>query len=222
MALTNKLEDIGDAIRRKNGETAKYTLPQMVTKIDAIDDGLALVQNTLTKSKALTFGDSAFSMMNARITSLTLPNATTFGANFLKGNTAITDVSLPAATTFGASAFYSCTNLTNVSLPAATTFTGSCNFFNCKILTKLSLPKLESLNAYAFCRNNAALTTLVLSNTAQVATVTNATYMLGGTPIEKKTGYIYVPDALVDSYKTATGWKTFAAQIKPLSELPTT
>lgn len=33
-------------------------------------------------------------------------------------------------------------------------------------------------------------------------------------------GYIYVPDALVDSYKTATGWNDFESQIKPLSELP--
>ena len=36
-----------------------------------------------------------------------------------------------------------------------------------------------------------------------------------------KDGYIYVPDALVDSYKKATNWVTYADQIKPLSELPT-
>lgn len=32
-------------------------------------------------------------------------------------------------------------------------------------------------------------------------------------------GYVYVPDALVDSYKSATNWSTIATQIKPLSEL---
>ena len=39
------------------------------------------------------------------------------------------------------------------------------------------------------------------------------------TPIESGTGYIYVPDSLVDTYKTTTNWSTYAAQIKPISEL---
>lgn len=39
MALTNKLSAIGDAIRSKNGETGKYTLEQMATKITEIQTG---------------------------------------------------------------------------------------------------------------------------------------------------------------------------------------
>ena len=34
------------------------------------------------------------------------------------------------------------------------------------------------------------------------------------------TGFVYVPDNLVDEYKLATNWVTVADQIKPLSELP--
>ena len=34
------------------------------------------------------------------------------------------------------------------------------------------------------------------------------------------TGFVYVPDNLVDEYKTATNWATVSDQIKPLSELP--
>lgn len=34
------------------------------------------------------------------------------------------------------------------------------------------------------------------------------------------TGFVYVPDNLVDEYKSATNWSTVADQIKPLSELP--
>jgi len=33
------------------------------------------------------------------------------------------------------------------------------------------------------------------------------------------TGYIYVPDDLVDLYKVSNNWVTYASQIKPLSEL---
>ena len=38
--------------------------------------------------------------------------------------------------------------------------------------------------------------------------------------VSKGTGFVYVPDNLVDEYKSATNWTTVADQIKPLSELP--
>ena len=38
------------------------------------------------------------------------------------------------------------------------------------------------------------------------------------TLIESGNGYIYVPDKLIEQYKTATNWSVFANQIKPLSE----
>lgn len=43
--------------------------------------------------------------------------------------------------------------------------------------------------------------------------------MLQSTPIEKGTGYVYVPDDMVDTYKSATNWSTYASQIKGMSEL---
>ena len=48
--------------------------------------------------------------------------------------------------------------------------------------------------------------------------VLTSKYALYNTPIAKGTGYIYVPDALVNDYKKATNWSVFANQIKPLSE----
>lgn len=44
--------------------------------------------------------------------------------------------------------------------------------------------------------------------------------VLSATPISSGTGYVYVPDDLVDQYKVATNWATYASQIKGLSELP--
>ena len=40
------------------------------------------------------------------------------------------------------------------------------------------------------------------------------------TPIASGEGYVYVPDELVEQYKVATNWTTYANQIKPISELP--
>lgn len=42
---------------------------------------------------------------------------------------------------------------------------------------------------------------------------------LKGTTIEKGTGYVYVPDDMVDTYKSATNWSAYASQIKGMSEL---
>lgn len=50
-----------------------------------------------------------------------------------------------------------------------------------------------------------------------VATMSDK-YTFQNTPIASGTGYIYVPDELVDSYKNATNWTVYADQIKPLSE----
>ena len=44
--------------------------------------------------------------------------------------------------------------------------------------------------------------------------------MFSGSTIESGTGYIYVPDTMVDEYKKSTNWSTYASQIKGLSELP--
>ena len=43
--------------------------------------------------------------------------------------------------------------------------------------------------------------------------------MLQSTPIANGTGYVYVPDDMVDTYKSATNWSTYASQIKGMSEL---
>ena len=41
-----------------------------------------------------------------------------------------------------------------------------------------------------------------------------------GTPIESGTGYIYVPAALIDSYKTATNWTQYADQFRAIEDYP--
>ena len=43
---------------------------------------------------------------------------------------------------------------------------------------------------------------------------------IANSSIQRGTGFVYVPDSLVNEYKSATNWTTVANQIKPLSELP--
>ena len=128
----------------------------------------------------------------------------------------LTTINLPECTSIGGRAFHYCTNLTTVNLPECTSI-GEYAFYNCTSLTTVNLPKCTSIRSYTFssCTN---LTTVILSNN-QVVTLMHPS-AFNNSAISTRAGYIYVPDNLVDSYKTATNWSSYANQIKPLSELP--
>lgn len=98
-------------------------------------------------------------------------------------------------TSVGSSAFYACSALKTVDFHAATSFAGSNDFWACSALEAL----------------------IIRSGT--VAELKGSTGF-GGSGIYKKTGYIYVPAALVDSYKTATNWSTYANQIRAIEDYP--
>ena len=96
-------------------------------------------------------------------------------------------------------------------------------FHSCGQLEKVDLSNVVSMgdgNFYACSK----LKVLIIRTTSQVCSlVTTASssdmeWSFYNTPIASGTGYIYVPDELVDQYKVATNWSTYANQIKPLSE----
>ena len=87
-------------------------------------------------------------------------------------------------------------------------------FRQCTSLTTLTLPPgmTGSIGTSAF-QSCTSLTSLVIqSPTRMTLSATNA--------FTNTTCNIYVPDALVATYKAATNWSTLAARIKPISELP--
>ena len=120
------------------------------------------------------------------------------------------------ATGVGLYAFYADARLTTVSLPVATSIS-TYAFYSCSALTSADFPVATSIGSNAF-NGCTALTSLTLSkNRVAKLSDTNA---LQSTPIASGTGYIYVPDDLVDQYKVANNWATYANQILPLSQKP--
>ena len=85
----------------------------------------------------------------------------------------------------GIYAFRSCSKLTSVSLPAATRIGDS---------------------AFRFCSK---LTTLYIGTESDTVCTLSSTNAIPSSVTD-----IYVPDALVESYKTATNWSSFADKIK--------
>ena len=169
---------------------------------------------TVNLPKCTSIGDYAFYNCTSLAT-IDLPECTSIGEYAFTSCYNLTTVNLPKCTSIGNTAFNICTNLTTVNLPKCTSI-GDYAFYNCTSLATIDLPKCTSIGEYAF-ENCTSLTTIILSNN-QVATLGNINAFYSSS-IVNGAGYIYVPDNLVDSYKTATKWSTYANQIKPISEL---
>lgn len=120
--------------------------------------------------------------------------------------------------------FWNCYALEDVILPdfsQANISDFSYFLYNCHKITKFDISNLNisainrTSNMFDGCR---ALTTLIINNPNLL--IMSSTNMLKNTPIASGTGYVYVPDDMVETYKNATNWSTYASQIKGISELP--
>lgn len=120
--------------------------------------------------------------------------------------------------------FGGCTYLKNINLSNVDTHlvsTMAAMFANCKSLQKLDISSFTSekltnnINMLNGCSN---LSTLIINNN-KLFKMTNVS-MVSNTPIASGTGYVYVPDDMVETYKSATNWSVYADQIKPIGELP--
>ena len=126
------------------------------------------------------------------------------------------DYSNDRVTTVGAYAFQNCSGLTSVSFPNVTSI-GDYAFNAAHNLAKADLPKVTSIGQHGFSAAN-ALEMLILRNTETVCTLgADGLYY---TKIHSGQGYVYVPAALVDSYKETACWKYEVDQIRAIEDYP--
>ena len=119
--------------------------------------------------------------------------------------------SFPAATTVNTDAFNSCSELTRLELPEVTKI-GNSAFYYCSNLTRMELPKVTKIENYAFY-GCSKLTTLVIGVDSDAVCTLDST---GAIP--SSVTKIYVPYALVDAYKAATNWSSYASKIAAYEE----
>lgn len=142
--------------------------------------------------------------------SLTSLASTTFTNSGIKGLSAAKLSSIAGNDNYNFGAFTNCDSLTKVSIPMVADV-GRVAFSLCDNLEEIELPSATAIGGMAFygcgklkkiiCR---ATTPPSLGN--QAFTNTNASLL------------IYVPDASLEAYKTATNWNQFSSRIKGLSE----
>lgn len=183
-----------------------------ITKVGLYGFGGCENLTSVNLPNVITIESSGF--INCRLLkNVTLPKVTSIGDNGFN-NTGLESISLPSCTTLGSGSFYATQQLVLAILPLVTSISGFC--FNYSSVQKIDTSSLTSIKNFAFY-NTKQLDTLILRNSSVCALENVNAFQ--DTKIAAGTGYIYVPDNLVDSYKTATNWVTFANQIKPISEL---
>ena len=211
------LTGIGDAIREKEGTTAGIDPIDMKARIQAIAGGgetkpnyeKAIVERTITEysnDNITKIGICAFEECKA-LTSVDFPNVTSSGGHAFYGCEALTSVNIPNATSLGNYAFEECRALTSVDFPNVTSI-GSYAFRYCEALTSVNIPNVTSIGSYAF-RGCEVLSYIDFSGCAAVPTLANVN-AFQSVPTTCK---FRVPTALLNNWKAATNWSTYAAQI---------
>ena len=216
--LDNSLSYEASRIRLKTGGSANLSFDFTNEKgfgdaIDAISTGAidinALADGSISGAVEITASSirDGFFKECRSITSLTCPNATVIRQQFCSGCSSLVSVSLPNATTVNSTQqFIGCTSLTTVNLPKLETPGGNM-FQGCTALAFIDLPALTRLSVTRVFYGCSNLKTVILRNNNLVAlnndVFTNTPFASGGSG-----GTVYVPQALISSYQTATNWST--------------
>lgn len=202
-------------------------LVEIKSTVDALLSGTAASKLSECANEITTLsgqGINGFSVDNTFRFSgdIAVPDGTTSIGHYAFYNCEnLTSVTIPDSVTgIGISAFRYCINLTSVNIPNGVPAIKDATFWGCTNLTSIVIPSsVESLSASSFsqCSN---LTTVIFNRITPPTMIINQwNSVFDGTHADLK---IYVPDASVDAYKTATNWVEYADRIYPLSSLPTT
>lgn len=185
----------------------------LTTQETTIDDIVLALQNKVAGSGSTDIEDA---LVTRELSGVYINNrVTSIGTEGLRA-TQISGLHCEEVITVGGEAIRDCKNLVSIYLPKCKTLQGY-SVGICPLLERVELNSIETIQAYSFY-SCPKLTTFIIRNTSKVCSLANVN-AFNSSGISSGTGFVYVPDDLVDDYKSATNWSTYSNQIKGLSEL---
>ena len=204
------------------------SLTEITSNAESVRSGAFLGNTWVTKidlPKALTINTGAFENCT-KLMNVNIPSATTMEYDIFKNCKKLVSVNAPLVETIKQYAFNMCVLIESVKFPALTLVDQYC-FSRADNLKKADFPKVKKINNNAFNNCYSFRTLILRSETMCNLGGSNAFYYcyhFSGSahstynPDGLKDGYIYVPRTLIDSYKAATNWTTFATQFRALED----
>ena len=217
--LTNFLTDVAAAIKAKKGDSTSIPAADFDTEIANLPSGddtmlISLIDRTATSFEipegTTSIGSSAFSDCTG-LTSIAIPDSvTSIGDSAFEHCSGLTSVTIGnSVTSIGVYTFYGCTGLTSITIPDSVTSIGDSAFYGCTGLTSVTIGNsVTSIGIYTFY-GCTGLTEIDFSTHTTVPTLisTNAFSNTSASLVIK------VPSALLDEWKAATNWSTYADKI---------
>ena len=229
MSVNEKMTAIANAIRKHLDDLGPLSLDLMANEIrnrlvEPENYWASIFNNTfagdLVNHKVKGSLPADFQSGNTNLTGIELPLITTASDYLCYQCSNLTYAKMYGFTTIKSGAFQECHALTKLHFPSATAIDGwGWALSQCNNLERIYLPKVTSIacsNCFTDCKK---IHTLVLGANS-VCSLSSSNILGGATPIRNGTGYIYVPSALVNSYKSATNWSTFASQFRAIEDYP--
>ena len=145
------------------------------------------------------------------LASITIPNSVIrIGAGMLSTCSSLASITIPnSVTSIGSNMFYDCYSLASITIPNSVTSIGISAFYDCYSLTSIKIPNgVTSIEAGTFYSCYVvAFYDFTAHTTVPTLANTNA---FTGIPADCQ---IRVPAPLVDTWKAATNWSTYADHI---------
>lgn len=210
--LKDKLRNI--LISRKVDVSDDDNLSTLVDKVNDVRDNVelnGLLSNDLTdfKSESLTeLRAYAFCSCN-KLTKIDIPNCTNIDNSSFNTVRSLENIRILKAGVIGAtSTFYGCINLEKIILPLFKMGGASSTFQYCGKLELIDIDTMSlSFQPFSGCNN---LKVLIYRRTSGVNSLGSISMIPSNFQSD---GFLYVPETLLDSYKTATNWSTIANRI---------
>ena len=188
VTIPNSVTDIGNSAFYYCGNLTSVTIPNSVTNIGSGAFYYCTGLNSATIGSGVTVLNGYTFGNCGSLHSVTLPNRLRYIDNY---------------------AFVNCVNLSTVDIPERVEVIGRYAFAGCASLTSVTIPyRVIEIDDYAFvaCEDLTSITCLAETPPTLGAEVFGAT---NNCPI-------YVPSILVDEYKAASGWSTYADRIQAI------